>query len=82
VETCWHGGGLVEEAGGMEVGRWTRPSGADGVEVGRWRRDAGEGARVAPVAAGWRDGRSTRWCVGGPVSGGVLRPAWRADGGG
>jgi hypothetical protein len=32
VETCQRGGGLVDEAGGVQVGWWWRVSGTGGVE--------------------------------------------------
>jgi hypothetical protein len=35
VQTCRHGGRLVEEAGGVQAGRWRRPSGAGIMEVAR-----------------------------------------------
>jgi hypothetical protein len=78
VETCRHGGGLVEEVGGVqqcqwrrlsntdvvEVGRWRRPSGISGVEAGQWRREVGGGAQVVPAVAGRPSSRSAQWCVG------------------
>jgi hypothetical protein len=48
VETYRRVGGPVEEAGGMEVGRWMWPS---GVEAGQWRREADGGGR-----GGWAMG--------------------------
>jgi hypothetical protein len=48
VQTRRHGGGPVEEAGGVQAGRWRRPSGAGIMEVARQqerlvarRRDGG-----------------------------------------
>jgi hypothetical protein len=48
VETYRRVGGPVEEAGGMEVGRWMWPS---GVEAGQWRREADGGG-----CGGWAMG--------------------------
>jgi hypothetical protein len=58
VQTCRHGGRLVEEAGGVQAGRWRRPSGAGIMEVARrqellvaHRRDGGSapGGVLLPV---------------------------------